>query len=330
MRPFLALILVTLFIGAVVALAFGIRWQWILGTPQYGSTFSPDYARHLRLDAGAVYRAMLDDLEIRLIRLPVHWDRIEPEQGTFVFDDLDWYMNEAAQRRAKVVLAIGNKVPRWPECHTPSWARQLDKAAYNEALLHTVKVIVERYRQHPALGRWQVENEALFAFGENCPAADVQLWRQEIAAVKALDPEHKVQITVSGEQEWWLPQSTMGADIIGTSMYRRVAHPGVGYFTFPIPSRWYSLQALTVAWMVDRVVISELQAEPWLLKDYRLYTVEELAELFDAKDLEQHVRYAQRTGLREISLWGVEWWYYLRQQQRPELWDTAKRIIAGE
>ncbi len=330
MRPFLVLILVALLAGTAVALIFGVRWQQIRGVPTYGVTFSPDYARYLQLDAGAVYRAMLDDLEIRFIRLPVHWDKIEPEQGIFSFDDLDWYMNEAAQRRAKVILAIGNKVPRWPECHTPAWARQLSKDEYNAALRNSLKVIVEQYRQHPALERWQVENEALFAFGEHCPTPDVQLWRQEIADVQALDPKHPVQITVSGEQEWWLPQSTMGADIIGTSMYRRVAHPGIGYFTFPIPSRWYSLQALSVAWMVDRVVISELQAEPWLLKDYRLSTTDELLKLFTAKDFEQHVRYARRTGLREISLWGVEWWYYLQQQQRPELWDAAKRIITGE
>jgi hypothetical protein len=320
-----ASLLIISVLGAALALVLYLQFQRVASHPLYGATFSPSYARYLGLDADQTLTAILDELGLRQIRVPLHWKDIQPAPDSLNFAELDYIMAEAGKRNVQVVLALGNKVPRWPECYTPDWAKGLTPEAYDQALLDYVDIIVTRYRTHPALERWQVENEVLFPFGD-CPAVDYPLVRREIAHVRALDSEHPIQLTVSGEQQLWATVA-QDADIIGTSMYRKVALPNGWTFTFPIPSRWYTLQATSIALFVDKVVISELQAEPWLVRDYSEYSAAEAATLFTPAQLASYLRYANSTGLNEISLWGVEWWYYLKQNGQPELWNAGRELL---
>lgn len=320
-----ALLLVMMLGGASLALIFWLKFDTVVGQPTYGATFSPDYAREFGLDAGQVYLAVLDDLGVRQVRLPIQWYSLQPTPDKINFDDLDWYVDQAARRNVKVVLVVGNKVPRWPECYTPGWAYNLPPAEYEAALLDFVEQVVTHYRTSPALERWQVENEPLFAFGR-CPGVDYSLVRREIARVRALDNLHPIQLTVSGEQQVWASVATE-ADVIGTSVYRRAALPNGWRFTFPIPPQLYALQALSVSLLVDKVIISELQAEPWLIPDFHAYTLDEAAQLYTPRQLESTFRYAHRTGIKEISIWGVEWWYYLKQNGHPELWEAGKALL---
>lgn len=320
------LLIAVLGCGGLVAFVF-LQFHKVVAAPLYGATFSPAYAAHLGLDPHAAYTAILDDLPIRQIRLPLQWDDIQPTASELELDETDWYMNEAAKRNVRVILAIGNKVPRWPECYTPDWAEALPQTEYETALLSYIDQVVIRYRTHSGLERWQIENESLFPFG-NCQKTSSSLLRREVAHVRALDASHPIQLTVSGEQQVWASVA-MQADVIGTSMYRRVALPNDWLITFPIPARWYSLQALSVSFFVNKVVISELQAEPWLTQDYRNYTVDQAAALFTPDQLVTYLTYAHRSGIKEISLWGVEWWYYLKQNGHPELWQTAQKYLSG-
>ena len=310
---------------AGLALVLFLQFKRVVAHPVYGATFSPGYAQYLGLNADEVYLAMLDELHLRQIRIPVHWNDIQWEANGERFWDVDWLMDEAAKRNVQVILVIGNKVPRWPECYTPGWTADLSEADYEQALLDYVDLIVTRYRTHPALERWQVENESLFTFGD-CPKLDYKLLRREVAHVRALDNEHPIQLTVSGEQQLWVSVAS-DADILGTSMYRKVALPNGWPFTFPIPARLYTLQTLSVALLLDKVVISELQVEPWLVKDYREYSIDQAAELFTPRQLAAYLSYARSSGLNEISLWGVEWWYYLKQNGRPELWNAGREYL---
>lgn len=320
----------TLLLGLLLLTGLGLV-LWFEGHKNsdpvvYGATFSPTYARFLGLDEHETLVAIMTELPIKEIRIPVQWDEVQPNIDTAYFDELDVIMNTAATHNVGIVLAIGNKVPRWPECYTPDWAKDLSRPAYEAALLDYVDLIVMRYREHPALVRWQVENETLFVFGD-CPAQDFKLVKQEIEVVRALDAVHPIQLTVSGEQQLWVSVAGQ-ADVIGTSMYRRVALPNGWPITFPIPPGWYALQALSVRPFVDQVVISELQAEPWLSKDYREYSFDQAADLFPPARLETYLRYARRSGIKNISLWGVEWWYYLKQNGHPELWNTGRDFLS--
>lgn len=302
-----------------------LQFNKIVAAPKYGATFSPAYAKYLGLDAHQAYIDALTELPLRQIRLPLQWNDIQPTADTLNFSEIDWYLDEAAKRNVHVTLAIGNKVPRWPECYTPDWVKPLSQNDYERILLEYLDTVVLRYRTHPALERWQVENEPLFPFGK-CPKSNFALVKKEIAHVKMHDSVHPVQLTVSGEQQLWV--SVAGyADVLGTSMYRRVALPNGWRVTFPLPARLYGLQALSVSYLTQQVVISELQAEPWLTQQYTDYTPAQAAALFTPDELLKNLRYAHTSGIKEISLWGVEWWYYLKQNGEPALWQSAQEFL---
>ena len=73
---------------------------------------------------------IMDKWNFHYVRLSAQWDQIEKKKGEYDFNDLDWFMGEADKRGAKVALAVGQKVPRWPECHAPEWAKNLPDEEY--------------------------------------------------------------------------------------------------------------------------------------------------------------------------------------------------------
>ena len=295
--------------------------------PDFGITFSITYAWWLGLDWRETWLAIADELGVKQMRVPVYWSETEREQGVFRWEDTDWIMEEAAKRGIKLTLVIGMKGPRWPECYIPDWAEMLDATRREQAAITYIEETVRRYRRAPALERWQVENEAFLPFGE-CDGTNVWQFLREIARVKDLD-DKPVQVTVSGELEPWL-YAAIPADILGVSLYRMTWNRLLGYFVYPFPPAFYWLRGLLVSTLVDRVVISELQAEPWFPEPVQNRTPGEWYKTFDDERFRAHVEYARRTRISEVSLWGAEWWYYLKLHGEPRLWDVAKEIFSSK
>lgn len=320
---------IALALAALVAiLAVALVWNTFQPSsdPRWGVTFSPKYARFLGLDAGRTYHAMLDDLRVQSIRLPLYWDEIEKKQGVYDFSDVDWYMWDAEKRGLSMTLVIGARSPRWPECHIPPWAN-VSVSVRNQALLAYVEAAVTRYKDSSALFRWQIENEAgLSVFGE-CPPFDKGVFAQELAIVRRLDTR-PVQLTVSGEIQPWF-SAERAADVLGTSLYRTTWNPWLGYRTYPLPPAFYRLRAWGASFFVDRVIVSELQAEPWFVDTVQARDPEAGLTLFTAADLKANVEFVRKTGLTEAYFWGVEWWYFMKQHEHPEVWNAAKEIFAG-
>src|SRR3989344_3987172 len=106
--------------------------------------------------------------------------------NTMYATELDYQIAEAERVGAEVVLAVGRRLPRWPECHIPEWASKLDVVNNNTAQLEYVTQVVERYRNSPAIKIWQVENEPfleVFAF-DHCGFLDTDFLDKEIALVR--------------------------------------------------------------------------------------------------------------------------------------------------
>ena len=61
-------------------------------------------------------------------------------------------------------MAVGRRLPGWPECHTPDWADKLPLDQQKIKLLSYIETVVNRYKKSPAIRYWQVENEAFLAF----------------------------------------------------------------------------------------------------------------------------------------------------------------------
>lgn len=323
----IASIVVAVLIASILGVAV-LRWSQPADNSVLGATFSIEYAEYLELDWQEVYLAMLDDLEIKHMRIPIYWSRVETASGQFDFSEVDWMMAEAEKRDVKVTLVTGMKVPRWPECFIPDWARLHSDEEFSSDILRFVQASVEQYRTHPALERWQVENEPFFPFGV-CPKTDPKTFTQELALVHELDAAHPIQRTTSGEQSLWFLQ-TNGADVLGASLYRIVHTPILGYWVFPIPPVFYAIQGKLAGMFVDKVVISELQAEPWLPPSPHDLTIEQKYQLFNREDLQRHVQFARKTGADEIYLWGPEWWFFLKNGGESRLWDTGKQIFSEE
>lgn len=294
-----------------------------------GATYSTQYAYFLGLDPRATFTALLDELGVRQFRIPTYWENLEPEPGKFNFEELDWVLDEAAKRGARVLLVVGFKQPRWPECHAPAWVHELGEAERKEKTLAFVRTVVNRYRSHPAVHLWQVENEPLLeAFGV-CPPADREFLKQEVALVRALDPK-PIVVTESGELSTWA--RTVGiSDILGISMYRVSWNAVLGYIYYPLTPNFYRQRARAVESFTRRIIVTELQAEPWVPQGILNATRDEQLRSMDAKRLRDNINFVQRAGFDEVYLWGVEWWYWLREKQGDSsMWDAGRALFHTE
>ena len=294
----------------------------------FGVNFSQKHSQKLVLDWKENYLALLDDLKVKDIKLLTHWDLIEPEKDIFYFDDLDWQVEEAEKRKAKILLVIGMKTGRWPECHIPGWATNLNREQQQKRILNLIETIVLRYQDSSSITTWDVENEPLFPFGE-CPWIDKDFLKEEINLVKSLDPKRPILISDSGEGSFWIQAAKLG-DIVGTTMYRKVWFPKPGiYINYYFPPVFYWRKVQLIEKIFKKEVINvELQAEPWcpsLLYDCSL---EEQQKTMDLGQFRDNIEFAKKTGLDEFYLWGSEWWYWLKENQnQPDIWKEAKGLF---
>jgi len=295
----------------------------------WGVNFSQKHAEGLGLDWKAVYSVLIDDLGAKNIKLATYWDLIEKEEGYYDFTDLDSQIGEAEQKGVSLLLVIGMKSPRWPECHIPEWAKGLNKEEQQKNILELLEETVLRYSSSPAVTMWQIENEPFFPFGE-CPWVDKEFLKEEVELVKSLDKEKRpVLISDSGEGSFWIQAAKIG-DIAGTTMYRKVwVHQLETYFTYPLPPNFYWRKAQIIkTFFAKRVICVELQAEPWgphLLYDSPL---EEQQKSMDLQRFQEVINFAGKTGLDEFYLWGGEWWFWMKEKQgQPEIWQEAKKLF---
>lgn len=293
-----------------------------------GMTFSSRYATDLGLDWRDAYTALLDDVGVRKLRLPVYWDLAEKERGVYDFSDLDWQLAEAKKRNAEVILTVGIKVPRWPECHIPAWAKD-DEATRQAGMRSFITKVITRYKDDSVITKWQIENEPFLSFGI-CPSFDVKFLEQEVALAKSLDPSRPILLTDSGELSVWYRAAARG-DEFGTTLYRDIysKHAG-GYFTYPIGPNFFLAKELLVRVLTkqEHFSVIELQAEPWANGWVANVSLEEQFITMNEKKLEENVTYARRVGFEDIYLWGGEWWYWLKvKKDYPAVWEKGRELF---
>lgn len=313
---------------AILALAAFLFVGWPSVTPnlQVGMTFSRPYARDdLKLDPDAVLAAALDDLGIRRFRIPATWKFVEPTSTQWDFTDLDKDIAAISDRGGTVVLAVGEKLPRWPECWGPDWWKKLPRDEQRMYTLRYIEKVVRRYKDTPAIVEWQVENEPHFVYGD-CPAPDLNFLKQEVALVRSLDPTRPVATTDSGELSAWL---TFGktVDKLGISVYRVVRNPLIGTWRyFFIPPWFYERKGMLVSLFgVHDIYVSEFQMEPWSNKPLTDTPIADQMDTMDLKQMQSNFWFAERMHITPVDFWGVEWWYWMKEKQgHPEFWDAAK------
>lgn len=314
-------------------LALFFAWQFPESAdPGWGLNFSITHAQYLGFDWKKMYLDMLDDLKPKRLRVMALWEVVEPEREKYNFADIDYILTEAEKRGVKVIITLGHKQPGWPECHHPAWYERMTDYQREEALLDLAAQSVSHWKDFPAVSAWQVENEPFFVFGPDCPAISKALLKREIAVVKAIDPGRPVMLTDSGEKSFWLPTALAGADIFGSTMYRKIYHhKRQKYVQYFVPPLWYQIKGgmLKSLLGIDRFIGVELQAEPWFESDVFTTPWDRQKSLVNADILNEYADFARRTGFAENYFWGVEWWYYAKHTKGDdELWQTAKKILS--
>lgn len=299
----------------------------------WGVSFSQKHAENLGIDWKETYLVLLDDLGVKNIKLLTQWNLLEPKEDEYNFEDLDWQIKEAEKKGVKILLVIGLKTGRWPECHIPEWAKNLSKNEQQKEILELIEKIVQRYTgpSRVILGdsilAWQVENEPFFPFGK-CPKIERDFVKKEINLVKSLDESRSVVISDSGEWSFWIGAARLG-DMVGTTMYKKVwSSPFKIYFHSYLPPTFYWRRAeLVKNFSGKKVICVELQAEPWcksLLYDCPL---EEQEKTMNLEQFQKMIEFAKKTGLDTFYLWGAEWWHWLKEiQHKPEIWNEAKKL----
>ncbi len=299
----------------------------------YGVSFVPDYAASLGLNPKQTMQALLN-IGVRQFRLTSYWSDIEPTPNQYDFSQLDWEFALANAYHAKIILVVGLRQPRWPECHPPDWINTKDKISnWEPQLLSFMRRVIDRYKNNPALEAWQLENEYfLKGFGQ-CNNFSRSRLIQEDKLLSSLDSKHTIIISRSNNAIG-IPINKPAGDIYGISIYKRVWDANVThrYLEYPYPAWYYAFLAeLQEIYQGRNMIIAELQAEAWPA-DGQPITKTSLAEQnqsLDATRLRHRFAFARSTGMKDALLWGAEYWYYRKQiLHDPSLWNVAKQEFA--
>lgn len=296
----------------------------------YGVTFSPPYARYLGLDWQKVFLSSLDDLNLKNLRIPTYWSEIEKNMDEFDFSEVDFMLDQANQKNARVLLVVGFRQPRWPECYPPPWVKGLTLEQKRVRILQFIEKTVSRYKDQAAVWGFQVENEPFLRFfGKDCDKGDIGFLTQEVSLVEGLS-EKPIIISDSGELGFWMTPMRL-SDIFGTTLYREVYNPVIGYFSYPIAPYLYNLKSQIIqkifAPQNQKTIIVELQAEPWIVKADLAKNFQKQAQFFPVEKFKSYVDYAKKTGFDTQYLWGVEWWYFMKEHGYPQYLEYAKTLF---
>lgn len=298
----------------------------------YGVTFSDKYSKELGLNPKDVLRESLDDLGIKKFRLVAYWNDIQVNQNTFDYSNLDWQLDmiEKNNPNAEVILSIGRRVPRWPECHVPDWVLQFDEQAQQKLLLEYLEETINRYKDHKIIKIWQVENEPFFTSYAQyfCgKEIDKDFYDEELSFVKELDPTRPIITTDSGEMGLWSPAYKRG-DYFGTTFYVYLANQWVKdfrtWFTYNYYNYKYDLMSLLHG--PRRTYLIEISLEPWLLQPIFDTSIEEQLMRMNPDRIKNVIEMAGKTKFTDQYLWGLEWWYYLKEKGRPEIWNYLREL----
>lgn len=299
----------------------------------YGMSFNTMYARELGLDWQATYDAIIDELGVQHLRLAAHWPMVEPIEDVYNFAELDYQLAKAEAAGAEVVFAVGRRLPRWPECHVPDWAEEQSWEAQQAEILEYMSLVVERYKENKAITYWQLENEPyLEVFAkDHCGEFDEAFFETELNHLRSLDATRPILVTDSGNLGTWAGPYRHG-DAFGTSVYVYFWNPELGQFRTILPPWFYYLKegVMQLFYGEKETMLIELSAEPWLLEPVTNVPLETQFTRMNVDKFNEIIAYAAGTRYEKQYLWGAEWWYWLKLQGKPEMWERGQQLFTPE
>jgi hypothetical protein len=349
------------------------RWSQLPVTPPgstlLGISFRPLQAAALGLAPAAVLAELLA-YPFPLIRLAAYWRQLETAPGRLDLTELDAQLDAATAAGKKIILCVGAvKSFGYPEFFVP--AHQLPEPLPEGQLIGPLThprllaaatsfltLVVEHYREHPAIQAWQVEHEPVDPLGmEHSWRLSADFVRQEVAAVRAADPGRPVLLTgflptslpVRLQQRWRtrdqgdsLAVAGQLADMVGLNVYPRHGLARAGSRTAYLAgssSRWQrraaARQYAAAAGDGRRILVTEGQAEPW----ETVTTPPSLPGRAMFSCLPEHIitnynaalelGQAAPGGLWAYLFWGAEYWVKRREQGDDSYLSAFSRVLAA-
>ncbi len=320
-------------IAVLAIIIFILARKPVPETITYGISYNVPYVYELGLDQEKVLDALIQELGVRNFRMSAHWTLIEPSQNQYDFTWMDVDIKKVEAVDGEVIFGVGRRLPRWPECHVPSWAKELSWEDQKQEIREYITLVVNRYKDSPAITHWQVENEPFLGFfaPEHCGELDEEFLKEEIALVRALDPTRPILVTDSGNMGTWSEAYSSG-DAFGTSMYLYFWNPELGQFRTILPPWFYRVKegVMKLVYGEKETFLIELSLEPWLVESTAVVPIETQFSRMDASKFKEIIEYARKTRYDRQYLWGGEWWYWLKEKGHGEMWSLGKQLFNGE
>ncbi len=322
--------------------------------PQYGFSYSFEQARWYGYDGRAAFTKLLDEAKFDWVRLPFFWNEMSDEEGNLKVDDLDFAVSEAKKRNVKVIIALGAKVPFYPEFHLPSSESSklhfgdninVDSAISFDLLTIDGKV-VSHFSKYDNVFYWQIENEP-FLPNVNKYRIDKSLIAREIKIVRDYDPKKRPVILTSDgptvfNSRWkdLFPLLNRG-DAFGTNAYFKTQGTYLASFSkfniswpkgfyWPVQS-WYLLSPNFDG--IDHYAkkrgvdfwVMEMQAEPYIR------TLDDAGRnqfTFSANDIVNADNFLKNSRISNVGFWGANFWIY-REKLGDNSWMSAVKDIVN-
>jgi Beta-galactosidase len=346
------------------------KWQRLpivpRGSTQLGISYRPPQVEALGLDARTTLQTLLT-YPYHLIRLGAYWNRMEPAQGIFYTDELDWQIDAAEQAGKQIILCVGPlKTFSYPEFFVPSHRlaqpfpehTRIKPSAYpslSTAATEFITRLVERYKHRQGIVAWQVEHEAVDPLGvEHSWRLDVSFVEKEVEALRKADPTRPVMMNgflptslLVRLSQWWrtrdqgdsLAVAQHLADIVGIDYYPRHALMAVGARTLYLDGsrrpwqqqRWKHVFAQSHAHR-QKLMIAEGQAEPWEAVTTPPNPPGQGMYSCLPEQVILNYNTCMRWSQREIPLyaylfWGAEYWMLRKQSGDPSYLQAFARIL---
>jgi len=346
------------------------KWQRLpivpRGSTQLGISYRPPQVEALGLDARTTLQTLLT-YPYHLIRLGAYWNRMEPAQGIFYTDELDWQIDAAEQAGKQIILCVGPlKTFSYPEFFVPSHRlaqpfpehTRIKPSAYPSLSTPATEFItrlVERYKHRQGIVAWQVEHEAVDPLGvEHSWRLDVSFVEKEVEALRKADPTRPVMMNgflptslLVRLSQWWrtrdqgdsLAVAQRLADIVGIDYYPRHALMAVGARTLYLDGsrrpwqqqRWKHVFAQSHAHR-QKLMIAEGQAEPWEAVTTPPNPPGQGMYSCLPEQVILNYNTCMRWSQREIPLyaylfWGAEYWMLRKQSGDPSYLQAFARIL---
>ena len=280
---------------------------------EVGVSFSLKQAANFELDPQSTLQSLTSTAGFKKLRLMSYWDIHEPSRNNYDFSELDWQFEQARASGATVSLAIGQRQPRWPECHAPEWAEILPDQEYYSQLQSYIAQVIERYSNHPNLVSYQYENEAANRLFGECRELNKQEFVAGYNLVKSLDADTPVIVNVSNTAG--IPMREPIGDAVGFSIYK-TAHFnsfgfGVQWHYWYVPTWWHGFRAQLIESLHNTPTFAhEVQAEPWGPRNIWDMSESEQLDYMSLSDVQKNVEFTRRSGLAEQYVWGGEWYVW--------------------